>query len=56
MAELMRRRPAHGGLPAQTIHQRIAVDARNGRLAGRIDIGHDHRPGVVHAGAEILEK
>ena len=34
----------------------IAVDAFDRRLAGRIDFGHDHRIGIVEAGAELLEQ
>ncbi len=41
---------------AQALHQRVAVDARHRRLAGGIDVGDDHRAGVVHAGAELGEQ
>ena len=36
---------------AQALHQRVAVDAGDRRLARRIDVRHDHRVGVVEAGA-----
>jgi len=36
--------------------KRVAVDARDRRLAGGIDVGDDHLVGVVEAGAEILEQ
>ena len=41
---------------AQRLHQIIAVGAFDRRFAGRIDIGDDHRVGVVEAGAERLEQ
>ncbi len=34
----------------------IAVDALDRRLARRIDLGDDHRVGVVEAGRERLEQ
>ncbi len=41
---------------AQALHQRVAVGARDGRFAGRIDVGDDHHVGIVEAGAELLEQ
>src|SRR5260370_28012708 len=41
---------------AHALHQRVAIDPRNRRLAGRIDRRDDHRMGVVEAGAERLEQ
>ena len=41
---------------AQPIHQRIAIGAFDGVLAGRIDIGDDDRVGIVETGAEFLEQ
>ena len=41
---------------AQAGDQMIAVDALDRRFAGRIDIGDDHRVGIVEAGAELLEQ
>ena len=40
----------------QTVHQRIAVDALDGGLPRGVDIGDDHRAGVVHAGAEFSKE
>src|SRR6202035_2873143 len=41
---------------AQPLDQRIAIDALDRWLAGRIDGCHDHRVGVVEAGAELVEE
>ena len=41
---------------AQARDQHVAVDAFDRRLARRIDIGDDHRVGIVEAGAELLEQ
>ena len=40
----------------QALHQGVAVEARQGRLARRIDLGHDHHIGVVETGAEVAEQ
>ena len=40
----------------QALDQGVAVDALDRRLAGRVDVGHDHRVGVVEAAAELLEQ
>jgi hypothetical protein len=41
---------------AQTLHQRITVDAGDRRLARRIDVGDDHSIGIVETGAELVEQ
>ena len=40
----------------QPIDQGIAGHARDRRLSGRIHICDDHRAGIVHAGAELVEQ
>ncbi len=37
-------------------HQRVAVDAVDRLLAGRVDVGDDHGVGVVEAGGEVVEQ
>ena len=41
---------------AQAEHKVIAVDARDRRLAGRIDLGDDDRVGIVEAGTKLLKQ
>src|SRR5215208_7067989 len=41
---------------AQALHQRVAIGARDRRLARRIDLRDDHRVGVIEAGGEFLEQ
>ena len=41
---------------AQAGDQRVAVGARDRRLARRIDMRDDHGIGVVEAGAELIEQ
>ena len=55
-SELSQRRHIAMAARAHALHQMIAVDILDRRLAGRIDVGHDHGVGVVEAGAELLEQ
>ncbi len=41
---------------AQALDQGVAVDSRQRRFSGGINIGDDHRIGVVEAGAEAFEQ
>src|SRR3546814_15180183 len=41
---------------AQAFDQRVAADTLDGIFTGGIDIGDDHRVGIVEAGTEILEQ
>src|SRR5262245_58174010 len=41
---------------AQALHQSVAIGTRDGRLARRINVGDDHRVGVVEAGRELVEQ
>ena len=41
---------------AQAENEMIAIDARDRRLAGRIDFGDNDRIGVIEAGAKFLEQ
>ena len=40
----------------EALHQGVTVDPLKRRLARRIDIGHDHRVGVVETGTEVAEQ
>src|SRR5262249_19093592 len=40
----------------QALDQRIAVHPLDRRLAGGVDLGRDHRVGIVEAGAELVEE
>ena len=43
-------------VPSEAVHERVAASTLDWRLAGGVDGGHQHRVGVVEAGAELVEQ